>query len=232
MASSTSPVVLILGAGRNIGKHTAQLFTTKGYKVAVAARSINENDSTSTQLYLQCDLSDPNAVQDVFSRVKATLGDPSVVVYNAYALTQTDADDIFSLSTTQFSHDLNVNTTSAFAAAQQAVKTFERLPTSAARTFLYTGNALNGFAVPLFFTLGVGKSASAHMIESASLAYREKGFKFYYVDERKPDGSSDPAVDGEAHAKLFAELVEREDQGPWLQTFVKGEGYRVFPVRA
>ncbi|PYH49587.1 SDR family NAD(P)-dependent oxidoreductase [Aspergillus saccharolyticus JOP 1030-1] len=230
MTSTEAPVVLILGAGRNIGQHTAQHFEAKGYRVALVARNINTDDSTETRLHIQCDLSDPNALHDVFSRVNAAFGVPSVVIYNAYGLTLTSPHDIFSPTTEQFTRDLNINTTSPYVAAQLAVRGFETLPASAARTFLYTGNALNTIAVPQFFTLGIGKAATAHMIEAAAVAYREKGFKFYYVDERKPDGTSGPDIDGAAHAQLFAELAESKDQGPWQQTFVKGEGYKAFLV--
>ena len=56
------------------------------------------------------------------------------------------------------------------------------------------------------------------------------GYRFYYGDERKADGG--PAsmdIDGEAHAKLYLELAEGKEQGPWQQTFVKGVGYKYFP---
>lgn len=53
-------------------------------------------------------------------------------------------------------------------------------------------------------------------------------FRFYYADERKPDGSPKFRVDGAAHAELYWELSRGETQGPWMQTFVKGEGYRDF----
>lgn len=54
------------------------------------------------------------------------------------------------------------------------------------------------------------------------------GCRFYYVDERKADGSAKYKVDGEAHAELFWQLAEGKEQGPWLQTFVKGVGYKDF----
>lgn len=53
--------------------------------------------------------------------------------------------------------------------------------------------------------------------------------RFYYADERKPDGS--PAyfdIDGAAHAKHYVDLSEGASQGPWQQTFVKGVGYKQF----
>lgn len=53
--------------------------------------------------------------------------------------------------------------------------------------------------------------------------------RFYYADERKPDGSPGGVnIDGEAHGKLYAELADTQSQGEWQQTFVKGEGYKKF----
>lgn len=54
-------------------------------------------------------------------------------------------------------------------------------------------------------------------------------FRFYYADERTAEGT--PAmqnVDGPAHAELFFQLAESPEQGPWQQTFVKGQGYKKF----
>jgi NAD(P)-dependent dehydrogenase (short-subunit alcohol dehydrogenase family) len=80
--SIKSPVILIFGAGPRIGRHVAQAFALKGYKVALAARTLKEADNTTDQVNISSDLSDPNAVVNAFSKVKSLLGVPSVVVYN------------------------------------------------------------------------------------------------------------------------------------------------------
>lgn len=80
--TSGSPVALILGAGSNIGQNVARAFAAKGYKVALAARSLKEEDSTPEQLHVQSDFSDPNSVSKSFARVRERFGAPSVVVYN------------------------------------------------------------------------------------------------------------------------------------------------------
>lgn len=81
--SSLSPVILILGSGPNIGQHVARAFAAKGYKVALASRKVNDKDNTQEQVNISADLSDPDSVVGVFSKVKASLGSPpSVVVYN------------------------------------------------------------------------------------------------------------------------------------------------------
>lgn len=82
----TSPVILILGAGPNIGQAVAQTFASKGYKVALASRSLKEADSTDNQLNITSDFSKPDDVVNAFARVKQVLGIPSVVVYNGKSL--------------------------------------------------------------------------------------------------------------------------------------------------
>jgi len=201
------PVVLILGAGPNIGQAVARTFASKGYKVALAARSVKETDSTDTQLNIPSDFSKTDDVVNAFAKVKKVFGIPSVVVYNVSAVTFTPADDPFALSFADFSRDTTINIHSAFVAAQQAVSGFAQLPASAARTFIYTGNVLNVAILPRFLSAGVGKSGAAHMIWAASAAYKDRGYKFYYADERKPDGTPVySAINGEAHGKFYIDL--------------------------
>ncbi|KAK6067512.1 short-chain dehydrogenase [Seiridium cupressi] len=224
----TSPVVLILGAGPNIGQAVARTFVAKGFKVAIAARSLNEADSTDKQLNITSDFANSDDVVSAFKKVHKVFGIPSVVVYNVSASTLTPPQDPFTLPLAAFNRDVTINVTSAFVAAQQAASGFAQLPASASRTFIYTGNILNTAILPAFIDQGIGKSAGAHMIWAASAAYQDRGFKFYYGDERKADGSAKYRVDGEAHADLYWKLAEEKKQGPWLQTFVKGMGYKNF----
>lgn len=60
------------------------------------------------------------------------------------------------------------------------------------------------------------------------LAKRLTDLRFYYADQRKADGTPIYKVDGEPHAQLFWQLAEDKTQGPWMQTFVKGVGYKSF----
>jgi hypothetical protein len=96
-------------------------------------------------------------------------------------VTPNDAQNPLSLALKDFERDLAVNTTTAFVAAQQAVLAFEKLPESASRTFIYTGNILNTTTMGPLLDLGVGKSATAHIIQSAAKAYNDRGYKFVYT---------------------------------------------------
>ncbi|KAF1934492.1 hypothetical protein EJ02DRAFT_449069 [Clathrospora elynae] len=90
-------------------------------------------------------------------------------------------------------------------------------------------NTKSAFAAAPLMSLGAGKSATAHIIQAATVAYAEKGYKFYYADERKADGAPIYAeLSGEAHAQHFVELIEGQEQGLWNQTFVAGKRYKRF----
>jgi hypothetical protein len=56
-----------------------------------------------------------------------------------------------------------------------------------------------------------------------------RGHRFYYVDERAPDGAPIfNKIGGEAHADEFWKLVQEKEQLPWLHTFAKEKGYIKF----
>jgi hypothetical protein len=76
-----------------------------------------------------------------------------------------------------FNKEFAVNATSSLISAQEAVKGFKELPSSASKTFIHTGNKLNTVVIPHVLVFGMGKNAVAHMIQSASVGYAGQGFK-------------------------------------------------------
>lgn len=176
-----SPVVLILGYGPRIGYSVAQKFASNGYKVAVASRSVKKSENDAEYLHLQADFAHPDSIPSLFKSVKEELQTaPSVVIYNAAALTPPPKDgSVLDVSAEHFAADLNTNTTTPYVAAQQAVKGWETLPKDANKVFIYTGNVLNVsvIPIPMFLNLGVGKSASAYWIGSADTLLSKNGYR-------------------------------------------------------
>jgi hypothetical protein len=99
----------------------------------------------------------------------------------AAGATFTAEDHPFAASLEEFGRDLKINTNSLFAAAKAAVEGFDKLPTGTLTSFLYTGNRLNVSILPSAVTLGVGKSASSHIIQVGAHVYGAKGYR--YVSE-------------------------------------------------
>ncbi|KAF3054941.1 hypothetical protein GL218_07347 [Daldinia childiae] len=226
-------VALILGAGPRVGASVAQKFASNGYKVAIASRSGTGSKTAEGFLSLKADFTKPDSVPALFDAVKTEFKTaPSVVVYNAAALTNPpEKDSIFSIPSDSIVSDLNVNTVSPYVAAQQAVIGWATLPKEAKKTFIYTGNILNVSVVPvpLMVDLGMGKSASAFWVGVADSVYSSQGFRFFYADERQGDGKSKGlALDGAAHGEFFAQLANHEGNVPWHATFVKDKGYVQF----
>jgi hypothetical protein len=117
----------------------------------------------------------------LFDAVKAEFHtSPSVVIYNAAALTNPpDKDFIFSISAESVTLDLNVNNISPYVTAQQAVSGWETLPEETKKTFIYKGNIMNVsiISMPLMLDLGMDKSASAFWIGLADATYSARGFR-------------------------------------------------------
>lgn len=83
MGSTTfKQAVLILGAGSNVGSSVASLFAQKGYRVALAARRLQDNTDSDGNLNIQADFSDPKSIDGVFDKVEESFGSVNVVVYN------------------------------------------------------------------------------------------------------------------------------------------------------
>ncbi|CAM1508944.1 Fc.00g026830.m01.CDS01 [Cosmosporella sp. VM-42] len=230
---AANPVVLILGAGPRIGASVAEKFSSSGYKVAVVSRKGTGTKNAEGILSLQADFTKPDSIPPLFEAVKTEFSaSPSVVIYNAAALTPPPVkDSLFSISAESVASDLNVNTVSPYVAAQQAVIGWEALPKEAKKTFIYTGNIMNISVVPMpmMMDLGMGKSASAFWLGLADATYSAKGFRFFYADERDENGKmKGMAIDGPTHAEFYAELAKHQQAVPWHATFVKDKGYVQF----
>jgi NAD(P)-dependent dehydrogenase (short-subunit alcohol dehydrogenase family) len=78
----SKPIAFIIGAGKRIGASTAEVLQSKGYRVALAARSLKPEDSTDDKLYLSVDLSNPDSIGPAFTSLRKQWGEPSVVFYN------------------------------------------------------------------------------------------------------------------------------------------------------
>ncbi|KAF2838839.1 putative short-chain dehydrogenase [Patellaria atrata CBS 101060] len=228
----SKPIALILGAGANIGTAVARRFNSEGYSVAVASRSYSDTPTPDGYFGVKTDFSDSTSIPEVFRKVKAALGNPSVVVYNAASAVQIpDADNILSLPVEEMKKSIEVNTWSPYVAAQETIKGFEELPKEGRKVFIYTGNILNTTIIPVgyFLALGIGKSASAHWIGAADAAFSEKGYRFYYTDERTAEGKSvGQAVSGDAAADFYLDLATGKSKAPWAAIHVKGQGYTDF----
>ncbi|KAK0125622.1 hypothetical protein ONS96_009458 [Cadophora gregata f. sp. sojae] len=177
---ATKPVILILGAGPRIGASLATHFSTASYSIALASRHGTNTLLPSGHLSLLADFSTPSSIPTLFATVKKHFSSPpNVVIYNAGAFTPPPCNDnVFSIPAEALMADMNVNTISAYVAAQEAVKAWEG-EGKGRGVFIYTGNICNVEIVPwpMMLTGGVGKAASAYWIGLVDGLMDEKGYR-------------------------------------------------------
>lgn len=176
---SSSKVLLILGAGGNIGASTAKLFSQNGYKVALAARRLKDEVNEDGHLSIQLDLAQPENVDSAFDKVSKKFGPPTAVVYNASTAHFVAGDDPFQISVADNQADNVVNVSSALAAAKAALKGWQGMSSQAPKSFIYTGNFLNNpeNTMPALISNGMGKSAAASLLSHAAKVYGPQGYK-------------------------------------------------------
>ncbi|WED41969.1 SDR family NAD(P)-dependent oxidoreductase [Legionella cardiaca] len=80
-------VCVVIGVGPGNGAAFASRFTKEGYIVALLARKKEfimklASELKNSHVY-QCDVSDPEAIQQVINQINQDLGDIDVVIYNA-----------------------------------------------------------------------------------------------------------------------------------------------------
>lgn len=188
------PIAVVVGVGPGLGAAVARRFARGGYAVALVARSLEHldpvhkeiSDGGGSVLSVIPDVTVPDLVDEAFDRVRATLGAPEVLVYNAGAFQIAGALEI---SAAQFEAAWRVNCFGGFLCAQQVLPAMlER----GAGTLLFTGATASRRGGARFASLAVGKFGLRALAQSLA---REFGPAGIHVAHVVIDGQIDtPAV--------------------------------------
>ena len=222
-----SKVALILGGGARVGNAVANGLASSGYKVAIGRRTPKAEGLSNGVKPIKLDVTSTASIVSAFDEVRTSFGAvPNVVVYNAGDLQKAaDPNDIFSTDVELLKGDAEINIWGVYTALQQATKGWASLPddTNFPKVFILTGNILPFAPIPHLLSLGLGKAAAVHLIESATLTeeFQKKNWRFYFATGTTADGGPVyRGLDGPAHAKAYGELIEKKEQGPWDVRFV------------
>ncbi len=189
-SNDQAPVALIVGGGPGISASCARLFTTKGLRVAVAARNPDKDVMLKLETEIgarrfPCDASDPASVSALFKAVTHDLGIPRLVVHNIDGRSM----DIFRKPVAEADpalvHDVLDNSAySAFLVGQAAARNLlSEAPDSAGRrgTIIFTNAsaALKGFPHSAAFAMAC--HAKAGLTESMARELMPQGIHVAHV---------------------------------------------------
>ncbi|KAL2811213.1 hypothetical protein BJX63DRAFT_289849 [Aspergillus granulosus] len=76
-------VVVLTGGSNGIGRQVARLLGSKGIKVAILDIAPPQDTLPSTVRFHKCDITSPSAIAEVAATIRATMGEPTVLINNA-----------------------------------------------------------------------------------------------------------------------------------------------------
>lgn len=121
------PVCVVVGVGPGNGAAFARRFSADGYAVALLARRLDTSRELAAVLpdarAWDCDVGDAASVERTFDGIRAALGDPEVVIYNAGSGVFGGFDDV---TAADFEASWQVNALGGFLVAKQVVPAMKR----------------------------------------------------------------------------------------------------------
>lgn len=140
----TERLCVVAGVGPGMGLAIAQRFAAEGHALALLARSeeqigryaaaLSEEYGVNAGAY-PADLADPDAIAAVFAEIRADMGDPEVLIYNA---ARWQAVPAMELAPDTFARDLSLSVVGALACAQQVSAAMQQ----GGGSLLFTGGGL------------------------------------------------------------------------------------------
>ncbi|KAF7344964.1 hypothetical protein MVEN_01659100 [Mycena venus] len=179
-------IAFIIGAGQNVGEHTAAALKAKGYQVAVGSRKPDiEQRKKEGYFPVVIDATNPDSVKTAFAQVNKELGPPNVVIFNAsHWVSAAVPEDPLTLSLEGLKEQMDV-TLAAYAAAQEALQGFRsETHKDGLKTFIITGNPLPWVpadTLPLYFGVYIQKTILWRFTEFFANAYAKEQARFYFV---------------------------------------------------
>ncbi len=236
MTDFTPQTALIVGAGSGLSASLGRLFTSHGMKVSLAARDTGKLQNLCSEIgaeAFECDASDTQQVEVLFSNLDKATGAPDVVVYNPSARVRGPIGD---LDPESVRDALMVTAYGGFLVGQQAAR---RMANKGCGAILFTGASasVKGYAQSASFAMG--KFALRGLAQSMARELQPKGVHVAHINIdggiRNPDRPErmppvdrpDSMLDPDAIAKTYLHLIKQHRSAwtfelevrPWLETF-------------
>jgi short-subunit dehydrogenase len=173
------PVSLITGVGDGTGASLARRFARGGYQVAMVARNQVRLDALQEEISdsraYACDISDLAALTDVVARIRAAMGQPSVLIHNAVSAT---FKTFLEADSQELEHNFRVNTTSLYELARELAPAMIKHGNGA---IMVTGNSAAHRGVPNYAAFAPTKAAQRILAQALARQLGPKGIHVAYI---------------------------------------------------
>ena len=235
-------VAVIVGAGPGLGCALGRRFARAEMHVALAARDAAKLDTLAIECSgishrgraYDCDATREGAVEELFRRVAAELGEPDLVVYNAGAFVPRG---ILDTSAEEFERCWRVGCLGGFLVGRAAARAMTARAAPGG-TILFTGATASLRGGAGYHNLAVGKFGLRALAQSMARELQPRGIHVAHVviDGRiRPSGvvestgaaRGDELLDPEAIAEAYYQLHRQPrsawtlelDLRPWVEKF-------------
>jgi NAD(P)-dependent dehydrogenase (short-subunit alcohol dehydrogenase family) len=217
------PVCVVVGVGPGSGAAFAKRFAAERYLVALIARHAEPINMLAAQLpnakgYV-CDVTDSASVESAFARIRAELGDPDALIYNAGKGVWGDVEKV---TAQDFEDAWRSNTLGAFLAVRQVI------PAMKARKrgdIIFTGATASRRGVAGAAAFAPAKAAQKSLAESLARYLGPTGVHVALIivdgavggEETRAqfkDRADDQFISPEAVADIAHHLT-RQDRSAW-----------------
>lgn len=229
MAQSSQHAALIVGAGSGLSASLARLLSKSGYRVTLAARSVDKLAKLMAETgahAIAADAADRASVASLFEQV----GAPDVVIYNASYRTRGPFVD---LDPTEVAKTISVGAFGGFLVGQEAAR---RMLPRGTGTIVFTGASasVKGYAQSAPFAMG--KFALRGLAQSMARELSPAGIHVAHVvidggirSATRQDAADRPdsLLDPDAIAQSYLHLIDQKRSAwtweielrPWVERF-------------
>ncbi len=222
--SEPKPVALVIGVGPGLGASLARRFAAK-YAVAINARTTAYLRTLATDirgrggvaLEVQADVGNREEIQSAFKLIRARLGEPQVLLYNAAA---GPFGSVTEVTPEQFENCMRVNALGAFLCAKECA------PGMVARgsgVMLFTGATAGVKAGARSVAFGPGNFAKRGLAQSLARDLGPKGVHVAWINvdgaidlphRQRPHLTKEDMLSPEAIAETYWHLAH-QDRSAW-----------------
>jgi NAD(P)-dependent dehydrogenase (short-subunit alcohol dehydrogenase family) len=222
--SKSNPVAVVIGVGPGLGASLARRFASK-YAVAINARTADFLGELATEirahggeaLEVQADTSKAGEVHRAFELIRARLGEPEVLLFNAAA---GPLGNINEVTAEQFENCMRVNALGAFLCSKECV------PAMISRgrgVLLFTGATAGVKAGPRSIAFGPGNFAKRGLAQSLARDLGPKGIHVAWINidggidlphRQRPNANKEDLLSPDAIAETYWHLAH-QDRSAW-----------------